>query len=193
MIVDLRKKVVTRRQRLPEALYGRNYDLSPIDSLQDHYIHNDLQLAHLNCAWPVADGSIYVSTLIQGDIGKIRIDGSYQLIRHGHVGCHAARLTEDGRTLYFADSCKGRIVLCDPEGVERSVYQTASRWLHDVQHVTGDLYLLCVADSNTVMLVDVANGSTLIEEKFDGQGMSVQFLSVHPWNGWAIRSESGKS
>ena len=94
--VDLRSRKVIRRWRLPADIYGFNYDLTPSMSVVEHFIHNDIQLAHLNCAFPDGRGGCYVSTLFQGDIGHVDQDGRYSLLARGQVGCHGVRLAETG-------------------------------------------------------------------------------------------------
>lgn len=176
--VDLDKKAVVRRMRLPSSIYGKNYALDERCSLAEHYIYNDIQLAHLNCAWPTSGSAIYVSSLIYGDIGRFDADGRYELLSRGHIGCHAARTTMDHSTLYFADSCHGVLVLCDLSGSIRRKVQVDSKWLHDAQHVGGNVYALCLSDRNLLLFLDIESGEPLLTESFAELGGSLQFINV---------------
>ena len=73
-------------------------------SVQDHHIANDIQLGHLNCAYPDGHGGFWVSTLGQGDIGHVMPNGDYELIASGFVGCHGIRYSDELGYLYFSDS-----------------------------------------------------------------------------------------
>lgn len=179
MEVDLESQSVVRRLRLPSEIYGQHYALDDTCWLSEHYIYNDLQVAHMNCAWPTSDGSVYVSSLIHGDIGRFARDGSYEILLRGHIGCHAARVTADGKTLYFADSCHGALVLCETTGAIRDRIQVQSKWLHDVQHVSGDVFVLCLADKNLLVIWDAKERRPLLTESFSDKGESLQFVSVH--------------
>ena len=72
---------------------------------------NDLQTTHINDASSMDGGSrVVVSTLIQGAIGVFDLGGgSYQEVTRGLVGCHAARVNDEG-VIYFADNCGGALV-----------------------------------------------------------------------------------
>lgn len=179
--VDIDAGRVVDRIRLTENRYGHNYALTATSDLRRHYVANDLQLSHLNCAAPDGEGGLLISTLIQGDIGYLDPAGGYRVLSSGHVGCHGARQTADGSHLSFADSCRGELVLLDPAGGERRRYSTGSRWLHDVQHVAGDLFACCIADDNALRLVDIATGETLLSRRFDDRGAAVQFINIHPF------------
>ncbi len=65
LVFDAGTGDVSKVWRVPEDLYGRNYPLDRAHSVVDHYIDNDRQLTHLNCAWPWR-GGLLVSLLIQG-------------------------------------------------------------------------------------------------------------------------------
>jgi len=175
--VDLNSGKVIRRWRLPAELYGTNYALTPDMSVVDHYIHNDIQLGHLNCAYPDGRGGCFISTLIQGDIGHVDQDGKYSLLDRGHVGCHGARLSQSGQDVYFADSCGGRLMLIKPGGAIE-LHRVDSRWLHDVEEVDRDLYWFCLGDKNEVALIDVARGRELGRFTFGTRGVNVQFVSI---------------
>jgi hypothetical protein len=176
--VDLARRGVVRRQRLPAALYGHNYVLTETSDLRDHYIANDLQLTHINCASPDGKGGTVLSTLIQGDIGLLDAAGDYRILSHGHIGCHAARTTLGGDAVYFADTCRGTLVLIDRAGNELFRFAVDSRWLHDVQQVSGDLFLFCRGDRNRLDLVDIASGRIWLSEAFDTRGGAVQFVNI---------------
>ena len=175
--VDLNQRQVIRRCRLPEDLYGRNYTLAATADLREHFVPNDLQLGHVNWAWPHR-ASVYVSTLIPGDIGRFNPDGSYERLLSGYIGCHGVRVTEDGETLYFSDSCRGSLVLCAPSGEIRRTVAVDSKWLHDAQHIDGDLFLLCVADHNRLDVVHAGRNEVLLSRHFDDFGRSIQFVSI---------------
>ncbi len=176
--VDLASRKVIRRWRLPADIYGFNYDLTPSMSVVEHFIHNDLQLAHLNCAYPDGRGGCYVSTLFQGDIGHVDQDGRYSLLARGQIGCHGVRLARNGQDLYFSDSCGGRLMRVDPDGGVRELWNTGSRWLHDVEQVDNDLYLFCLGDTNEIALVDLSAGQERGRFKLDSRGVNVQFVTV---------------
>lgn len=179
MEVDLETRSVTKRLRLPAEIYGENYKLDETTSLREHYIHNDVQVAHVNCAWPTSDGSIYVSSLVRGDIGVFDPVGNYRVLSRGDIGCHSARVTADGGTLYYADSCNGNLVLCDRGGTERRRIAMRTNWLHDVQHIDGDLFALCLSDRNLLVLFDVRRDAVVLDESFADLGGSLQFVSIH--------------
>jgi hypothetical protein len=177
--VDLERRCVTQRTRLFTARCGANYVLAPDMDLRSHFLHNDLQVAHLNCAWPHHD-RVYVSSLIGGNIVRLDTDGSQTPLISGYVGCHGARITKGGEMLYFADSCHGRLVICDLNGAIRSTFTIDSKWLHDVHHVTDNIFLFCASDRNRLDLIDVSRKRTLVSRNFDDCGASLQFLSVQP-------------
>lgn len=178
--VDLAAGCVTARIPLPEAVYGHGYALTEADDLRAHYVSNDYQRTHINSASPDGEGGIVLSTLIQGDIGHLDAGGRYRVVSSGHVGCHAARTTADSAAFYFADSCNGDLVVIGPDGSEQRRFATGSRWLHDVQQVAGDLFLCCPGDRNTLELVDIAQGRTLLAQRFDARGGATQFVNIAP-------------
>ena len=180
--VDLRRRRVARRQRLPADIYGRNYALSSETDLREHFVTNDLQLGHVNWAWPHQD-SVYISALIPGDIGRFSRDGGYQRLVTGFVGCHGVRITSDGQQMYFADSTHGALVLCTLDGSIRKTVQVRSKWLHDVQHVIDDFFVFCVADHNRIDLIDVGREEVFLSHSFDDVGQSLQFVSIIPIEG----------
>jgi hypothetical protein len=176
--VDLERREVVRRWRLPPEIYGRNYDLTPAMAVNRHYIHNDIQLGHLNCAYPDGEGGCYISTLAQGDIGHVSQDGSYSLLARGYVGCHGVRLAQNGASVYFSDSCSGRLMELKPDGEITAKWSVDSRWLHDVVQADSDFYLFCLGDRNQLAVVDSTRGQELCRFAFDSRGANVQFISV---------------
>ena len=176
--VDLESRRVIRRWRLPADIYGFNYDLTPSMSIVDHYIHNDIQLGHLNCAYPDGQGGCYVSTLFQGDIGHVDRSGRYTLLARGQVGCHGVRLAANGRDVYFADSCGGRLMRVEPGGGAGELWDAGSRWLHDAEQVDADVYLLSLGDKNEVVLVDLGAREERARFALDCRGVNVQFVRV---------------
>ncbi len=176
--VDLAARKVIRRWRLPAEIYGFNYDLTPAMSVADHYIHNDIQLGHLNCAYPDGQGGCYVSTLFQGDIGHVDQNGRYTLLARGQVGCHGIRLAGNRRDLYFADSCGGRLMRVEPNGGVVELWNAGSRWLHDVAQADAELYVLCLGDKNEIVLVDLGEAKEIGRFAMDSRGVNVQFARV---------------
>lgn len=177
LIVDAESLSVVDAWRLPESLYGRNFDLSRFDDCRRHFINNDLQTTHVNCAAPCGDGVI-ASSLIPGAIGVFDASGAYREVMHGFVGCHGVRPSPAGG-FYFCDSCLGTVVSAESDGRMTGRYDAGSSWLHDAQHVGGDVYALAVADRNTVEFVDLKSGKTLATISGEGFGRSTQFL----WHG----------
>jgi hypothetical protein len=176
--VDLPSGKVNRRWRLPESIYGRNYDLTPEMSLKDHFIHNDIQLGHVNCAAPDGAGGFVISTLVQGDIGHLDNSGNYRLLARGFVGCHGAKFGLDRETIFFCDSTAGRLMSLNKNGQITMLWQSDSQWLHDAQQLTDSTYLLCLGDKNELSVVDVAQGIEIARFSFESRGCNVQFLSV---------------
>lgn len=162
--------------RVPEYLYGRNFNLLRDDSVVDHYIPNDLQLTHINCAssWR---GGVVVSMLIQGAVGWFDAEKHYRELLRGFVGCHGVR--SDSRTgcLYFSDSCLGTIVfLNEGLGIHRRIDMN-SKWLHDALQIDGPIYVGSVTDSNRITLLNVDSRETVAEISGAEFGMGTQFLS----------------
>lgn len=176
--VDLRERKVIRRWRLPADIYGFNYDLTPSMSVADHYIHNDIQLGHLNCAYPDGQGGCYISTLFQGDIGHVDENGRYSLLARGQIGCHGVRLAQNSRDIYFADSCGGRLMRAEPGAGTVELWDAGSRWLHDAEQVDAGLYLLSLGDKNQIALVDLSAGRERGRFALDCRGVNVQFVRI---------------
>src|SRR5204863_1682541 len=133
---------------------------------------------HLTCAYPDGRGGCYVSTLIQGDIGHVDPDGAYALLDRGHVGCHGVRVSQDGRAIYFTDSCGGRLMRLEPGHQACEVQSVDSRWLHDVEQLDPDLYMFCLGDKNEVVLMDVNHGEEWGRFAMDSRGVNVQFATI---------------
>ncbi len=81
--VDVADGKVVRRWRLPAGRYGSNYPLTESMDLREHYIPNDMQLGHLNCAAPDGHGGAYYSVLGQGDVGHVDALGNSDTLVNG--------------------------------------------------------------------------------------------------------------
>jgi hypothetical protein len=174
LTLDMATRRVTEAWRLPEAVYGRNYDLTRAMSVVEHYIDNDRQLTHVNAAVPWR-GGVLVSTLIQGAIGHRDADGRYVELTRGHVGCHGVRTDERGG-IVFCDSCAGTLRSLSPDGCSQVMHDTSSRWLHDAQPLDGGVWAFAVADRNSVELIDLERGDTVATIDGSPFGQSTQFL-----------------
>lgn len=180
--VDIPSGKVIRRWRLPPAQYGLNYELGPDDSVHDHYIPNDLQLGHLNSAYPLGPSGALITTLAQGDVGLVAEDSSFTRLHHGSIGCHGVRVGARG-DIYFSDSCSGQLRQLSPQlpGEEwawaESLWCSTSRWLHDAVEVSPGTFLLAHGDENAVSLVNTAGGYEIARWFFADLGANVQFLT----------------
>ena len=177
MVLDVAQRRVVHRWRVPAERYGRNYDLTEKMSVHDHYIANDIQLAHLNCAYPDGGGGFWVSTLAQGDIGHVTADGSYEVVASGFVGCHGVRYSRELSLLYFSNSCTGRLIGIGADCTPRVLGSVDSRWLHDAQHLAGDLFLLCVGDKNAIVVLDTRSNDEIARFDMRARGENVQFVN----------------
>jgi hypothetical protein len=175
LVIDERSHEVVHALRLPEELYGVNYPLARGDSVTDHYIPNDLQLTHLNCASPWR-GGIVVSTLIQGAIGWFDPAQQYHELLRGFVGCHGVRAEAGTDQLYFCDSCLGALVFWTSQRGIHSRLAADSAWLHDAQQLEGELFALSVADRNQVELVLTRRREVLTVLPGRDFGQGTQFL-----------------
>lgn len=178
MLLDLSARRVTRRWRVPADRYGHNYTLTEASSVHDHFIANDMQLAHLNCAFPDGHGGFWISTLAQGDIGHVAPDGIYELVASGFVGCHGIRYSRELDSLYFCDSCNGRLISIGASRVPRVIGKVESRWLHDAQHLVGDIFLLCLGDQNAIVLLDASSNVELARFDMRARGENVQYVNL---------------
>lgn len=176
--LDLGRRQVVRRWRLPAPRYGTNYDLDGTTWLSEHYIPNDLQLGHLNCASPDGQGGAFFSVLGQGDVGCVDSSGHCEVLVSGYVGCHGVRYDRDASLLYFSDSCTGRLMRVNGRDRAAVLFDACSRWLHDAVHLAGGLFLLTLGDRNRLVLADTNTGRSLAEWNFSACSGSVQFLSV---------------
>lgn len=176
--LDVTSDSVVRRWRLPQARYGTNYDLDSTTWLTEHYVANDFQLGHLNCASPDGRGGAFVSVLGQGDLLHVSATGDAKLLATGYVGCHGIRpFAGQSDSAYFCDSCSGRLMRVNGQGVQ-TLFETGSRWLHDAVQLTGGLFLMTLGDRNALILADVERGRALAEWDFSGAEGTVQFLNV---------------
>jgi hypothetical protein len=160
---------------LPEAIYGTNYPLSREHSVVEHFIPNDLQLTHLNCAYPWR-GGILISTLIQGAVGWFDPAGEYRELMRGYVGCHGAKVDRRNDRIFFSDSCLGVIVFLDAEYRVADRVLLGSTWLHDAEQIEGSLFAAAVSDRNLISFVDVDKREILAEIPCEQYGQSTQFL-----------------
>lgn len=176
--VDLKKKLVTRRFRLPESLYGLNYPLTPEMSVHDHYIPNDFQLGHLNSAYPDDAGGCYITTLGQGDVGHFDRAGRYELLATGYVGAHGVRQSNITGSIYFTQSPLGTINQLQADGSVNVIANIDTAWLHDAQEIAPDLFLCMLVDRNELMLFDVRSRSEVARFDVSKRGFNPQFLSL---------------
>ena len=180
--VDIPSGRVTRRWRLPSDLYGTNYEITATSSVHDHYIHNDLQLGHLNSATPLGRDQAIITTLGQGDVGIVDADGGYRRIHHGSIGCHGVRVDSRGR-VYLSDSTSGQLRMLVPRAAGEkwawatSVWNGETRWLHDALEVAPDHFMLAHGDRNMLSIVDIAQRRELGRWLFSDYGANVQFLT----------------
>jgi hypothetical protein len=141
----------------------------------DHYVNNDLQLTHINCAWAWR-GGIVISTLIQGALGWFDPQGQYQELLRGFVGCHGVRADARTGRLYFCDSCTGTLIfLNDKLGIKRRL-ATGSIWLHDAQQIEGDIFAVAVTDRNQVEIWDTRAREIRAQISGAEFGLGTQFL-----------------
>lgn len=175
LVVGVQSLKVEQVHRLPEELYGRNYELTREHSVVDHFIPNDLQLTHVNCACPWKDG-ILVSCLAPGCIGFFDPQGRYKELVRGFVGCHGVRVDSATDTVYFADSCVGTVNFLDSQFQLDHRLTSRSFWLHDAQKLSDNGFALAVAERNAVEIVDMSSGEILQSIDCAKFGESPQFL-----------------
>jgi hypothetical protein len=176
--LDVPRRTVVRRWRLPASRYGVNYALDDTTWLSEHYIPNDLQLGHLNCAAPDGAGGVFFSVLGQGDVGRVAQDGAFDLLVSGYVGCHGVRYDPRAGLLYFCDSCRGRLMRVDGHDRATVLFDAGSRWLHDAVHLGQGAFLLTLGDTNRLALVDTTANRLLAEWDFGAVDGTLQFLST---------------
>ncbi|MBI2513659.1 MAG: hypothetical protein HYV96_16965 [Opitutae bacterium] len=162
--------------RLPDELYGPGYRLEGTEDLRAHYIGNDLQIAHINAAFPFRDGLI-CSSLIPGAIGAFDGRGVYRELLRGFVGAHGARGAENGG-FYFCDSCNGLLTACDAESRIQRRFKLESVWLHDALQLADDIFLCAVSDRNTFELWNARTGECYWKLACSEYGATTQFISA---------------
>ena len=151
-VVDINTRRLVTKERLPSSIYGSNYELGHDTNLAEHYIHNDLQLAHLNSGFPLPNGDIVYTTLIQGHLGCLTKKNEWRVLLEGYIGCHGARCTEDGEEIYFVHSPFGDLIFTDKNGKIKRKFHTESIWLHDVQQIPStNCFLLSDSENNKLL------------------------------------------
>jgi len=163
--------------RVPEEVYGRNYIFPPNVSLREHYIHNDLQLTHINSVHSYDQGFL-ISTLIQGDIGYFDAQKKYKVITSGFVGAHGVNSLPNG-DIYFCDSCNGCIVIIEKSGKIKKRYKLGSSWLQDARWIQDELYICSVSDKNTFELWDFNENKLIWLINCAAFGETSAFISLH--------------
>ena len=175
LLIDEQSFAVASVLRLPESIYGHNFELSRTDSVVEHYITNDLQLTHINAASSWRNG-IVVSTFIQGAIGWFNSQGKYKELLRGFVGCHGVRADTRTEQLYFCDTCLGTVIFLDNNlNIERRI-ATGSTWLHDAQQIEGDVFAVAAMDRNQVEIMDIQSRQVILTIPGHEFGLGTQFL-----------------
>ena len=174
LVIDEQAMSVVKALRMPEELYGHNYPLTRTSSVVDHYITNDLQTTHVNCAAPWRDG-ILTSSLIPGAIGWFDPEDKHSELVRGFVGCHGIRVSTTGE-LYFSDSCLGTVVFLGPDMRVTRRIRAKSFWLHDAVEVAPNLFALALFDKNEVRFIDAMTRNMVYRIDCTGHG-GPQFLS----------------
>ena len=168
LLLDIVTGHVKKMLRMPKEYYGSNYDITREMDLREHYIYNDLQVAHINCAYAVNKNEILVSALIPGCIGRFNLaTEAYSELVTGYIGCHGVRVTDTG-DIYFSDSTGGELIFIDSNGEVVRKFSLMSRWLHDSIHIIDDIYAISVADRNELRLIDLCSGDILFNKKYHG-------------------------
>ena len=184
LICDLAGGKVEATLRLPAALYGQGYELGAATDLRRHAIPDEAQATHVNAAHRAGGSRVVVSTLIQGAIGLLDLaSGAYTEISRGFVGCHGARLSEDGE-VYFADSPAGALTFLTAAGRIARRFAVGSRWLHDAQQIAGSVYAFALADCNELRVHDLADGELLWRERFRTWPLPGLFGAARLLPGW---------
>ncbi len=176
LIIDSSSLQVVSALRIPASVYGINYPLTRTDSVVEHFIPNDFQLAHVNCVWPWRDGAV-ISTLAQGAIGWFDSKGVYRELIRGFVGCHGIRARRDSDALYFSDSCIGIIVLLDEKMQIKNRIRIGSMWMHDALELNERVFAVTCADRNQVEFFDTQTRSVIGSINCKEFGEGPQFLS----------------
>ncbi len=169
MIINIKTKQIVWEKRMPEEIYGKNYQLTDVTDLRRHFIVNDYQTTHINSAYPSRDKKkIVISTLIQGAIGVFDLENdSYTEIVRGFVGCHGARFNQEGH-IYFVDSVTGTLVILDKNNKIDTYKRFAVRtiWLHDAIQIFNSIYAFSVSDANELHIYDINKGVLLFKKTF---------------------------
>lgn len=185
LIINKTTGVIEKMHRMPEDIYGFNYKLTEDMDLRKHYINNDCQTTHINCAYPRKNkNKAVVSLLIQGAVGEIDLkDGSYRELARGYHGCHGARVN-DNDEIYFCDSAVGALVFLNNDGSIEKRFNIDSQWLHDVQHLHEDVYAFGLADKNELRIYDIEKEELLYKKKFLKLNVKKQKESFYMKMGW---------
>lgn len=180
VVLDASNGAVTHALRLPLGVYGGGggYLLERDHDVREHFIVNDHQMTHINCAWPCEEG-IYISTLIHGVVGLFGWDSSYRELFRAPIGSHGVRRIAPDRLL-LADSCAGVGRVYDMSGNEQEHFDFGCRLLHDVDLADGRFLLGTSTDLNVLMIADRASGKIIARWPMQFFGAGVQFLSVTP-------------
>lgn len=167
MIIDLDTKGILWEKRMPEEIYGKNYQLTDIVDLKQHYIANDYQTTHINSAYPSDDKKkIVVSLFIQGAIGIFDLEkDNYIEIMRGFTGCHGARFNKE-RCIYFVDSVTGTLVILNNKMGIQKRFAVRSLWLHDAIQLFDNIYAFSISDSNELQIYDINKGKLLFKKTF---------------------------
>lgn len=176
LVFDIKKKKLKKTFRMPEKYYGFNYNIRPEDDVRDHYINNDRQLCHVNCAFPTAKGYL-VTAFIQGAVGLFSFDGNYDELTSGFRGCHGARTRPGLDGFYFSNTCEGALIEMDWSGNIKRKFNIDSKWLHDCQWISEDIYLFSLSDRNAIQLWDIGINKKIWEIKMDLYGKTTLLLS----------------
>lgn len=167
MIIDLDTKGILWKKRMPEEIYGKNYQLIDTKDIKQHYIANDYQTTHINSAYPSDDKKkIVVSLFIQGAIGIFDLEkDNYTEIMRGFIGCHGARFNHEG-CIYFVDSVTGTLVILNNKMDIRKRFAVRSLWLHDAIQLFDNIYAFSISDSNELQIYDINKGVLLFKKTF---------------------------
>jgi len=172
-----RNKKFTKTLRMPEKLYGHNYDLKPTDDVRKHYINNDTQLTHLNCCYPCNKGYITTS-FIQGAIGLFDFKNNYRELTSGFLGCHGGRTRKGLNGFYFSDSPSGCLYEMSWGGKILRKFCVESKWLHDTQWIKDNIYLFSLSDFNCMQLWDIEKGVMLWNMDVSDYGKTSLLIST---------------
>ena len=185
LVLDTKTNALDRELRMPAELYDRGYELTADMDLRRHYIGDHHQITHLNAASADSLGRwVVVSTLIQGALGVFDLEtGRYQELARGFVGCHGARFNHLDH-VYFADSVTGTLVFLNGDGGVERRFAVPSRWLHDVQQISGSSYAFALADSNELRVYDIDNDELLYRRRFLTWPTDHFFSIARRWPGW---------